>query len=259
MPKVDQTIVGAPCWVDMSLGDLGAAKPFYEALFGWTFTDQGQEYGNYNIIAIGDDVIGGAMQHVPEFMGPDPANAWSMYFATRNAEAALELAVENRGQIVVPAMQVGDQGTMGVASDPAGAVYGLWQPGERQGYDRWGEHGFPGWFELHTREVDTVSPFYATVLGAEIGSDDSSEGMRYHTLNHNGQPTAGIWDITGMLPADAPAVWIVYFIVNDTDAAVSTAKEYGGAVLMGPEDSPHGRMATLQDPSGAVFNVISAD
>lgn len=257
MPKSEEVIFGAPCWVDMTSENLETVKPFYTALFGWEYEDSGEELGNYNIISVGEDVVGGAMQYHPDFMGPNPFSVWSVYFATENAEASLNKTVENGGSISVPAMEVPTQGTMGEGKDSTGSSFGVWQPDTRKGFDRWGEHGFPGWFELHTRDFDAASKFYSTLLGAELGGAEMSEGMRYHTLDFNGQPSAGIWDINGVLPDDAPTNWNVYFIVDDTDAAVVTAKEHGGTVLSEPEDTPHGRMSTLQDPAGAVFYVIS--
>lgn len=259
MPKFEKTVIGAPCWIDLTSTDLEAVKPFYKALFNWSFEDTGPEFGNYNIISIGEDTVGGSMQYNAEFMGPVPINAWSMYFATEDTEASITKAVELGGKGYTPAMQVGDQGTMGEVTDPSGALVGLWQPNQRKGFDRWGEHGFPGWFELHTRDFDAASTFYPALLGAELGTEPMGDGMRYATLNINGEPSAGIWDIKGVLPDETPSQWNVYLIVDDTDAALETATRNGGSVLMEPEDTTYGRMATIADPAGATFNIISGD
>ena len=40
---------GFPCWVDLSVPDVGAAEAFYTSVLGWTFEDQGEEFGNYAI------------------------------------------------------------------------------------------------------------------------------------------------------------------------------------------------------------------
>lgn len=257
MPKFDGPVFGAPCWVDLTVANLEAVKPFYNALLGWEYTDQGEQYGHYNLIKLGEDVVGGAMQYSAEFMGPDEINAWSMYFAAQDAEAMLKSAVDNGGHSISPAMQVGDQGTMAVAADPSGAAFGIWQPGERKGFDKFGEHGFPGWFELHTRDFDTVAKFYSTVLSAELATEPMDDQTRYSTLNINGEPQAGMLDAAAFMPDGAPNFWAPYFIVDDTDAAIATANGRDGALLWGPQDSPYGRAAMLQDPSGASFFVIS--
>lgn len=256
MPVFDSIPTGAPCWIDLSSGDLEACKPMYEAAFGWTFKDQGEEFGNYNIITIGDDVVGGAMQHNPEFMGPNPANAWTIYFAAEDVAAQLDLAVQHGGKITTPAMQVMDQGAMGEATDPVGDSFGFWQPAQLKGFDRWGEHGFPAWFELKTRDFDAASAFYSNLLGAELGMDEMGEGMRYHTLNINGESVAGIWDVTDVMPDDAPTGWNVYVFADDPDAAVEAVRQHGGTVFSELRDTPHGRIAAVADACGAAFTIV---
>jgi uncharacterized protein len=64
-------------------------------------------------------------------------------------------------------------------------------------------------------------------------------------------------DITGRVPEEVPAHWLVYFYADDADATVEKAKGLGGSVAFGPEDiSEVGRFALLQDPFGAAFAVI---
>jgi predicted enzyme related to lactoylglutathione lyase len=64
-------------------------------------------------------------------------------------------------------------------------------------------------------------------------------------------------DAGSFLPEGVPSHWTVYYGVDDTDAVLAKARELGGSVLSPAEDTPHGRMATLADPMGATFNVIS--
>jgi predicted enzyme related to lactoylglutathione lyase len=49
-----------------------------------------------------------------------------------------------------------------------------------------------------------------------------------------------------------------YFMVADTDAAVTAAAERGATVLSGPINTPYGRMASITDPQGATFSVMAA-
>lgn len=259
MPTFEKRTNGAPCWVDLTSGDLAAVKPFYTALFGWEYAEMGEEFGNYNIISKDDLVVGGAMQYSAEFMGPDEINAWSVYFSTEDIEASLKKAQNNGGQQVVPPMAINDQGTMAEAVDSTGSMFGLWQPGTLKGFDKWGEHGFPGWFELHTREFEKAQPFYAAILGAEAKAMDMEGGPKYATLEIDGESQAGIFEAQTSLPEGVPDFWAIYFIVDDTDAAVNRAQELGGTVMVPPTDSPFGRMSLLQDPKGTFFFVISGD
>jgi uncharacterized protein len=59
---------------------------------------------------------------------------------------------------------------------------------------------------------------------------------------------------------DVPPHWGVYFQVTDCDGAVAKASSLGAKVFVPPTDIPKtGRFSVLQDPQGAVFNVIKLD
>ena len=51
--------------------------------------------------------------------------------------------------------------------------------------------------------------------------------------------------------------WTVAFeLPADADAAVSTATRLGASVVMPPEDTPFGRLATIADPTGAQLKLM---
>ena len=62
-------------------------------------------------------------------------------------------------------------------------------------------------------------------------------------------------DATAFLPDGVPAHWSVYFATDDIDATLAQVTELGGAVVMGPDDTPYGRLATCADPTGAMFKL----
>lgn len=255
MPRYEQAIPGAPCWIELIPASIEAVKPFYKSVLNWDFHDVGAEMGHYHLIQVGDDVVGGCMQHDASTMGP-AVNYLSLFFATEDVSTSLRKGVELGGEIHVDAMEVPGQGTFGVATDPTGVGYCLWKPSGRQGFDRFGDHGFPAWFELRTRDFDTECAYYSQVLGADLGSEEMEEGMRYHTLDVDGQQHAGIWDISGVLPDEVPAHWAIYFGVNSTDDAVAAAIAAGGQVVSPAQDSPYGRIASIMDPLGVGFTVV---
>lgn len=255
MPTYEHT-TGAPCWIDLTSADLAACKPFYTELFGWSYAEMGEEFGGYNIISVGDAVLGGAMQHNPEFMDPTPFSLWSLYFSVTDAEASMNKAVELGGKITTPPMEIPTQGTMAEGTDNGGVQFGVWQPAQLQGFAKFGEHGFPAWFELRTRDFANAGSFYSALLGAELGGDEMEEGMEYHTLNIGGEQKAGIWNIDGVFPDSEAGGWMIYFFTDNPDETVAKAKELGGTVVAELQDSPYGRLATLADPAGAKFIVV---
>ncbi|MGL1190189.1 VOC family protein, partial [Vibrio parahaemolyticus] len=81
-------------------------------------------------------------------------------------------------------------------------------------------------------------------------------GMAYTEWKLGDRSVAGMLAMPDMVPAEVPAHWLVYFGVDDTDAAVSAASAAGAAVLLPPTDIPPGRFAVPFDPDGAAFAVI---
>jgi len=257
MPKVDGVTFGAPCWMDLSSSDVERAKTFYGALFGWSTTDTGDEFGNYNIVSKDGADIAGMAGKMP---GMDMPDAWTIYFAARDLLATLEAVKQAGGQVMFDAMEIGDQGSMAIVADPSGAAVGLWQPNQRKGFELHGEHGAPAWHELLTRDFAAATAFYATVLGVELADMAGGEeaGPAYKTINVDGSMHAGIMDAAeGILPDGVPSVWTIYWGVDDTDATAAKAQELGGSVLAPAADTPFGRFAMLADPTGAAFSIIS--
>lgn len=251
------TALGKPCWIDLVSSDLEAVKPFYAGLFGWEFTTLSVEFNNSSLISGKHGPVAGAMQHEPESMGAD-AGGWDMYFRVDDLQQLVSDVDSAGGTISVPPHPVGDQGTFAFAEDPNGTYAGFWQPGSLAGFSTWGQHGYPAWFKLHTRDLDASVKFYEAVLPITVTRQDMPGGLNYSTLDVNGEPAAGVWDIKGVLPDEMPTGWTIWLAVDDCDSDCSHARELGGEVVMDPEDTERGRVATIQDPAGAMFNIISS-
>lgn len=50
---------GTPCRVDISVPDLPAATALYSAVFGWEFTNAGEEYGKHHMARTGGHAAAG--------------------------------------------------------------------------------------------------------------------------------------------------------------------------------------------------------
>lgn len=245
---------GTPNWVDLGTPDPEAASSFYGALFGWTF-DPGENpelTGGYLSAMLGDQPVAGAMKLMQEGQPP----AWSTYISVEDADATMEAVKANGGNVAVEPMDVLDIGRMGFFIDPTGAFCGIWQPKTFNGAGVVNEPGAFSWNELGTRDPAAAKDFYAAVFG--WGSEDHDMGdMGTYTEWKLGEASiGGMMDVSGRLPDEIPAHWLVYFAVENTDAAVETVKSEGGSVNFGPIDIPAGRFAIVADPFGAVFAVI---
>ncbi|MFD8142445.1 VOC family protein [Streptomyces sp. NPDC059708] len=258
---------GAPCWVDAMFTDVEGAKEFYADVLGWTFGEASSEYGNYTQ-AYSDGKAVAAV--VPPMPGGDAPSQWCLYFASDDAAATAEKIKAAGGTLMMEPMQVGTFGTMAIAKEPSGAVFGVWQPGEHKGFEKLGEAGSYAWAEVYTREPEKADPFLERVFGytsqrmdagAADCEDPGAAGMDFKIFNVAGaeRSVLGRMKMGGEFPPEVPSYVQVYFGVPDCDVAVEKTKARGGQLYFGPMDSPFGRFAALGDPQGAVFAVIDMD
>ena len=243
---------GHPTWNDLSTSDLAGATSFYSALFGWQLIDAGEEFGQYHNAFLADRRVAGMAPAMAEGQPP----AWTVYFATPDCEATAKSVSEHGGTNLFGPMQVGDQGSMLTCMDPAGVVFGAWQAGAHTGSQVEEEPGSPCWHELMTHDVEAAATFYQDVFGYSYQPIPGMDYRTVHTDQSGENAVSGIGQLAATDPR--PPAWGVYFLVEDTGATVTTAKALGGAVLVDAVDTPHGRMAIVTDPQGAVFSVIQS-
>lgn len=253
MVRVESAVVGAPCWFDLFTRDAARAVEFYGAVLGWTAEPPNEAFGGYVNFRSGGERVAGMVAHDGTADHPD---GWTVYFATADVHATADAATAAGATVVVKPDAVADLGSMAVFVDPAGAPFGLWQPGTHQGFGVAAEAGGPLWFEYHARAYDAAVAFYTAALGVEASVMGDAEEFRYTQLVAEGEPRAGIFDAT-YLPAGVPSNWQVYLGVADTDTAVETVVRLGGRVIHPAEDTPFGRIAVVSDPTGAVFRLGS--
>jgi uncharacterized protein len=247
---------GTPCWVELSgTPDIEASAAFYRELFGWETPElpNSTELGGYRRAKLRDRDVAG----VSPRMEDGQPTVWATYVSVEDAAGTLGVVRDSGGQVIVEPMDVRGLGTMAVFSDPTGAVCGVWQPGSFAGAELVNESGTVGWNELDTRDTGAAKEFYGAVFGWGH-EDEESERSGTYTIWKVGEAMAGgMLDMNAVgMPAQVPANWLVYFTVEDTDAAVEKAKAGGGSVMLEPIDIPVGRFAVLGDQFGAAFAVM---
>ncbi|MBT2404135.1 MULTISPECIES: VOC family protein [unclassified Streptomyces] len=253
---------GAPCWADAMFSDVEGAKSFYGDVLGWTFGEASSEFGNYTQ-AYSDGKAVAAV--VPPMPGGEAPSQWCLYFASPDAAATAKKIKSAGGELVMEPMQVGSFGTMLIAKEPSGAVFGVWQPGEHKGFEKVAEPGSFAWAEVFTRDVAKVDAFFPKVFpyaAQQMDTADSPEGeevdYRIYSLGGRGPEHAvlGRMNMGAEFPSQIPPYIQVFFGVPNCDDAVAKAQELGGTLQFGPMDTPFGRFAALTDPQGAAFAVI---
>ncbi|MFE3327313.1 VOC family protein [Streptomyces sp. NPDC059176] len=243
---------GTPCWVSLMVHGLDPTQDFYRALFGWEFSPGPQPLGPYvRALVDGKDVAGigrlPADRHLPI--------AWTTYMASDDVDETAEQIRYCGGTVGVGPLDAADAGRLVIASDPEGAIFGVWQAAAHAGTALFGTHGTPVWNELVTRETSSVSKFYRSVFGYEAEPVVSAE-FDYLTLHLGNRPVASIHGVGHALPRDKGAHWMTYFEVEDPDETASRLVDLGGHVIQPPREGPSGRLATVADPEGAVFTIV---
>ncbi|MEV8515973.1 VOC family protein [Dactylosporangium sp. NPDC051484] len=251
---------GEPCWADVVAADLPAAQHFYAAVFGWTYTDTGANFGHYVMCMKNDRIVAGMSPPMP---GSEqlPA-AWSLYLMSHDLADTAHRIDEHGGKLLIPPMEVPDSGRMLFATDPSGAAFGAWEPGRHTGSQLYDENGALCWAEVMTREPTVTDFFYHGVFGYLQTRIPTPVRPGLEPFDYSAWTVGDAEPVAGRLKMTAewdgvPAHWTVYFATDDTDTAAARVLAAGGRVQRGPFDSPHGRLAVIEDPNGAVFTIIS--
>jgi predicted enzyme related to lactoylglutathione lyase len=256
MADTKTAVAQKPMWVDLSSTDAEAARNYYSKVFGWKVeVNPDPQYGGYGLAKIsGKDVAGIG----PKMEGDPGPSAWTVYIGSHDVADTVKKVEAAGGKVLVPPMDVGDQGKMVIAQDPSGAVVGVWQAGKMAGAQSMGAPNTFGWAELNARGVEKAKPFYKKVFG---WNDKKSEGPAdappYWEFNLGGDSFAGGMEMNPMVPAEMPSYWLAYFSVDDVDKAFDKAIYAGGKELMAPDNFPGGRFAIVSDPTGAVFGLLN--
>ena len=104
-------------------------------MFGWYVQAGPPEAGGYAMCLKDDRPVAGIG---PKQGPPGTPAAWTTYLASDDLDETVSKIKASGGLVLMEPMDVMDVGRMGVAADPGGAVFGIWQaqargpPGGRQ-------------------------------------------------------------------------------------------------------------------------------
>ncbi|MFE0191852.1 VOC family protein [Streptomyces sp. NPDC058989] len=249
--KITEPTPGAPCWVELGTSDVDAAKVYYHQVFGWRAeTDPRDETGGYTVLYLGAAPVAA----LAPLSAPGRSTAWTVSFATRDADALAAAVTRAGGRQVRAPSDVFDLGRFAVLADPEGAVFEVWQARSFAGAAVLSAPGSLGWVELATRDEAAAKVFYTGVFGWTVGTHED-----YPQWGIDGADFGGMSALDEFYPEDVGAHWLPYFAVADVDETAARAAESGGTLLVPPTDVPDGpRIAVVRDPQGASFGIYRA-
>jgi len=116
------------------------------------------------------------------------------------------------------------------------------------------------WIEIGTTDTAAAKKFYAELLDWEPQEVDAGPEGPYTMMRKGGKDVCGLYQLSEQQRSQGvPPHWLSYISVAGADEASRKATSLGGTVLMGPFDVLDvGRMALVQDPTGAMFALWEA-
>jgi predicted enzyme related to lactoylglutathione lyase len=241
---------GTFSWTDLSTPEPEAAKRFYGGLFGWEAEDLPMPDGGVYTMLRLDGKSAAAVSAARE----GQMTAWLSYITVDDVDAIARRAGELGGTVLAEPFDVMDAGRMSVLQDPTGAVFAIWQPRQNIGSEIVNVPGAVTLNQLNTTDPERAQEFYAQLFGWRI--EQVQGGEQAYWGIYNGERLNG-----GMmqLPAEmgAPSHWLVYFGIDDIDAAAERIGGSGGTVMLPTMDVPGGQILVAQDAEGAAFGLFA--
>jgi|ERR1700678_1030026 uncharacterized protein len=117
------------------------------------------------------------------------------------------------------------------------------------------------WIELHTTDQAAAKTFYGSLFGWAAHDSPMGPNDYYTEFKLQGREAAAACTLRPDEKSQGiPPYWMIYISVDNADAAAAKAQELGGKSF-GPafDVMEAGRMAVVQDPTGAVFCVWQAN
>lgn len=256
-PAVEPTVLaGTPCWVEVTCADEARAQHFYSSLFGWTYQrnrDPSAPAGWYSVASLDGVSVGGLYRGA----AGKPAT-WTVRLAVSHTASTAEWVESLGGRVTLGPVRIPNRGSILHAVDPTGGPVVFWAPASGWEFATGVPNTFSG-ADLNIHDGAAADHFYCRLFNytsQQIGDSTTVDYAAWH-IEH--QPVLYRYVMGPEYRPDTPSHWMIYFAIDPvkgTDAAAHQALRLGGQVVIQPYDTPHGRMAILADPDGAVFAVI---
>jgi predicted enzyme related to lactoylglutathione lyase len=244
---------GKRVFAELVTPDIAAAKQFYAALFGWTFTDYIQRGIMFTQAALDGDVVGGMFQRP---LPPGKHPGWISFIATSDLGKTEALAIQNGAKELLSPRSMANLGQEAVLTDPQGAVFAILQSGSGDPPDVLSDPGEWIWSSLIATDPAADADFYKTVFGYDVDTLPDSQDAKHLILASENYARASINPIPSTWTSAKPR-WLNYIRVNDAAAMSAKVTSLGGRVVQPAHVDRHGgKIAIVADPAGALFGLM---
>jgi uncharacterized protein len=111
------------------------------------------------------------------------------------------------------------------------------------------------WVELGTTDGEAAKKFYTQLFNWDYTDNPVGPSGVYTILKQNGKDVGALYKMPEEMTANGvPPHWMSYISVANADETAAKAKSLGATLMKEPFDVfTMGRMAVIQDPTGAMF------
>ncbi|MGD0691122.1 MAG: VOC family protein [Acidimicrobiales bacterium] len=239
MSKLETHIIGIPSWVDVMVETTEqreALMKFYSSLYGWTWDVGEEQMGYYSMANLNGAPVMGMGQ------GPGGVGAMVPYFLTDDINASTATATELGGNVLMGPMEVPGAGIMALVIDPTGAMHGLWQAREFEGFGAAYEAGAAGWWDHASDDPAAAAKYYTALTGHTV--IEPSPGMQ--VLNVGEQWFASLSQ--NQVPERPQAQWNSIYVVESLEAARNKIRELGGTIVLEEMPVPGSAICVFIEP-----------
>lgn len=249
---------GKVVWHDLFTAEPDAAVAFYSATFGWEAVPH--ELGERRIFIMwsGGYPVAAIIERLA-VDGESSKGIWIGYASTPTIETVTDAVRANGGSVLVGKGTIPGRGEHAICRDADGAIFGLIRlasgdPGEyfpAEGSFMWSQHFSPN--------PDRAATFYKALSSLEMIRDDRFTEHPVYLVSSGGYARAGI----GPAPEGADTErsdWIHFVRVHCISTTLREIEGTGAEVVIAPAESLlEGRLALVEDPSGALLGLMEAE
>lgn len=119
------------------------------------------------------------------------------------------------------------------------------------------DNGVFNWVDLMTSEPEAAKIFYGQLFGWTFDDRPTDMGTVYSMAMKGDRAVAALFEMAEDLKQhNMPPQWQSYINVADVDTSVQRWQDQGGTIVTPPFDiMAAGRMAVVQDPTGAIVSL----
>lgn len=235
---------GTFVWHELMTDDVEGAKAFYGQLFGWRFEAAEMGAATYHVIQAGEHTVGGLSARTDS----SAPLGWVGSVSVADVDAAVALASEAGGRLIVPPVDAGGFGRYAIVMDPQGGVVSLCRSAsDGPAEPRMPAQGTFSWDQLNTGDVEAAGAFYSKVIGWNLISPDMPG---FSVFMRDGAQAASCVQA----PSGVSAHWVSHVFVGPLKPSVQKAVALGATVCVEEIEVPGmGAFSVIADPAGALI------